>query len=212
MICGCSSRISSATARAIHPLQGFETLGGAADADAVDDAGGFFLAERIDQHLAQEIIRADADRGLVLDRGGEFGDDALNFFPGDVLELRHGGADALHFLGAHVLQHLGGFLLAEGQQQDGGALGARAFRFLLIVIVLATQPLTTCATRFGSWVTRVRACCNLLFMGGARPVGPRWAAPVCSLPLRRLGAAVPQRPVSAGPVPASAGRRGRSGS
>jgi len=52
---------------------------------------------------------------------------------GSVLgELRHGGADALHFLGAHVPQHLRRFLLAQCQQKDCGAIGSRAFRVFLV--------------------------------------------------------------------------------
>ena len=51
----------------VHPLQRLEALAGAADVDAVDDARGLVLAERVDQHLAQELVGADAERGLALD-------------------------------------------------------------------------------------------------------------------------------------------------
>ena len=51
-----------------------------------------------------------------------------HFVARDVLQARHRGADLLHFARAHVLEHLRRLLLAEGQQQDRGALGAVACR------------------------------------------------------------------------------------
>ena len=66
MICGCSLRMSSATCARVHPLERLEALALAAEADAIDDAGGLFLAERVDQHLAHEFVAADAERGLAL--------------------------------------------------------------------------------------------------------------------------------------------------
>ena len=45
----------------------------------------------------------------------------MHFVPGHVGQLRHGGADALHFLGAHVLEDLGRLLLKTGMDAAGRA-------------------------------------------------------------------------------------------
>ncbi len=50
----------------VHPLEGFETLAGGAEVDAFDDARGLVRAECIDEHLAQEVVDADADGRLAL--------------------------------------------------------------------------------------------------------------------------------------------------
>ncbi len=56
----------------------------------------------------------------------------------------------LHFLRAHVLEHLSRFLLAERQQQDRGALDATAAFVLLLV---DHAPARLC---YSSWPTQVR--------------------------------------------------------
>ena len=96
---------------------------------------GLVFAQRADQHLAQVVIDADAERGLALDRRRELGEHLAHFLARNVLQLRHRGADALHILRAHVLHDFGGFLLAERQQQNGGALRAVA----LVLFVLSAH-------------------------------------------------------------------------
>ena len=52
----------------VHPLEGFESLALAAEADAVHETRGLFVAERAGQHIAYEVVAADADRGLAFER------------------------------------------------------------------------------------------------------------------------------------------------
>ena len=43
------------------------------------------------------------------------------------LELGHGDAQFLHFAGIELLEHVGGILLAQAHEQDGGALRSGEF-------------------------------------------------------------------------------------
>ena len=92
-------------------------------------ARGLFVAERVDQHLAHEFVAADAERGLALELRGEVAEHAAHFVARHVGELGHGAPEALHVLGAHVLEDFRGLALAERQQQDGGAFDAAAAVF-----------------------------------------------------------------------------------
>ena len=51
----------------VHPLERFEALALAAEADAIHEARGLVVAERIHQHLAHEFVAAHAERGLLLE-------------------------------------------------------------------------------------------------------------------------------------------------
>ena len=64
MICGCSLRTSSATRSRVHPLERFEALAAAVIRMRSMSARGLVVAERVDQHLAHEIVAAHAHRGL----------------------------------------------------------------------------------------------------------------------------------------------------
>ena len=110
----------------VHPLERFEALARGPDVDAVDDARGLVFAERIHEHLAQELVRADADGGLLLDHGREVREHGAHFLARHIRRAAPSPCRALHFPRAHVLEDLRGFLLAERQQQDRGALGAAA--------------------------------------------------------------------------------------
>ncbi len=124
----------------VHPFQRLQPFGRAADVDTVDDAGGFVLAQRVDQHLAQKFLRADPYGRLAFHGRVEFGDDALDLVARDAAQLRHGRADALHLFCAHVLEYLGGFGFPECQQQNGSALGARARAVLAFPFIHRWPP------------------------------------------------------------------------
>ena len=108
----------------VHPLERLEALALAAEPDAIHQRVGFFVAERVDQHLAHEFIAADAERGLALELGGERAEHVAHFVTRHAGELGHGTPEALHVLGAHVLEDFRRLALTERQQQDGGAFHA----------------------------------------------------------------------------------------
>jgi hypothetical protein len=115
----------------VHPLQHLHARAVAPEQDAVDDAAGLVLAEGLHQHLAHVVIGTDADRRLLVERDGEFADDGLDLLARDGTDPGHGLADLLHFLRRHVLEHLGGFDLAERKHQDRGLLDAAEFALLV---------------------------------------------------------------------------------
>jgi hypothetical protein len=86
--------------------------------DAIDQAGGAIVAERLGQHgLDRLVVHRDGCtfRGVL----GEFVDHRLDTLARDLLQGRHGVAQLLDFLGSQVAQNFGGFVLAQGEQQDG---------------------------------------------------------------------------------------------
>ena len=94
----------------------------------------------------------------------------------------------LHVLGAHVLQHLGGFLLAERQQQDRGALGAADGLCRLALWLIhrrLTHVFTTCATRVGSCATSRARLRDLLLVGDGAAAGGGVGACAAPPALRR---------------------------
>jgi hypothetical protein len=104
----------------LHPLQAVQAAGVAAQQDAVDQAVGLVFAQGLGEHLADVIVGADAQAGLVADDLDELAHHLLDLLAVHVAHLRHGHADPLNLLGPHVAQHLGGVGLAQGQQQDRG--------------------------------------------------------------------------------------------
>ena len=107
----------------VHPLQGLQALGVAPEQDAVDEAAGLVLAQGLHEDLADVLVGADAERGLLVDRAHEVLQDLADLPLADG-ERGHGRTDLLDLLGPHVPQDGGGILLAERHQEDGGALGA----------------------------------------------------------------------------------------
>ena len=108
----------------IHPLQRVQAGVVAPQQDAVDQAAGFFGAQRLHQHVADVVVRAHAQRGLGAQLAAELVHDPLDLLAGDVGHGRHGDADLLDFLGLHVAQHFGRVQFTQRKQQDGGALNA----------------------------------------------------------------------------------------
>ena len=71
MICGCSWRISSATARASIHFSASRPLLERPNRMRSMTPRGLVFAERADQHLAQVFVDADAERGLAFHGRGE---------------------------------------------------------------------------------------------------------------------------------------------
>src|SRR6187401_1817387 len=111
----------------VHPLERIEALALAAEPDAFHERIGFLVAERVDEHLAHELVAADAERSLDLELARERGEHFAYFVARHARELGHGTAETLNVLRAHVLEDFRGLALAERQQQDGGAFDAAAF-------------------------------------------------------------------------------------
>ena len=112
----------------VHPLEGFQSLGAAAQQDPVHHALGFILAQCLDHDGAYIVFRPHTQCCLLLNGLGK-----IFQHPADLLarHIGHGGhsrPDFLHLFRPHVLQDLGGIVLAEGQQQHRCALGTAEFR------------------------------------------------------------------------------------
>ena len=111
----------------VHPLEDVQALALPAHQDAVDDAAGLVLAQGVGQHLADVVVGADLDVGLTIQRHHEIPDHTGDLVARGRLDLRHGGTQALHGLRIQVLEHRGGFVLAQGQQQHCGIVGGLDF-------------------------------------------------------------------------------------
>ncbi|CAI3808043.1 hypothetical protein GLGCALEP_04789 [Pseudomonas sp. MM221] len=102
----------------LHPLQAVQAAGVATQQDAVDQPIGLVLAQRLVEHLADVGIGAHAQAGLVADNLDELAHHLLDLVTVHIAHLRHGHTHPLHFLGAHVPQHLGRIGLAQREQKD----------------------------------------------------------------------------------------------
>jgi len=111
----------------LHPLEAVQAAGVATQQDAVDQAVGLVLAQRLGEHLADVAVGTDAQAGLVADDLDELAHDLLDLLAMDVAHLRHRHAYALDLLGSHVPQHLRGIGLTQRQQQDGCLVDAGEF-------------------------------------------------------------------------------------
>ncbi|MNO22718.1 hypothetical protein D3C76_125030 [compost metagenome] len=103
----------------LHPFQAVQAAGIATQQDAVDQAIGLVLAQGLGEHLADIAVGADAQAGLVADDLDELAHHLLDLLAVHVAHLRHGHANPLDLLGAHVPKHLRGIGFAQRQQQDG---------------------------------------------------------------------------------------------
>ena len=149
-----------------------EALALAAEPDAVHQRRGLVVAERIDQHLAHEVVAADADAKSGFPRCSVKSLSTPRTSSRDTLVSSAMAApEPLHVLRAHVLEDFGRFALAERQQQDGRALDTVAGRAVGASAIARHPAFTTCATRFGSCATSPRACGDLLFVGESRRLG-----------------------------------------
>ena len=99
---------------------------------------------------------------------GELAQHLAHFVARHVVELGHAAAQALHVLGAQMLEDLGGLALAQRQQQDGRALDAVALAFAAAHSSVDTHDFTTCAPRFGSADDQAARLRDLLFVGDGR--------------------------------------------
>src|SRR5690606_27651633 len=102
---------------------------------AVYDIAGLVLAERLDEDVAQIVVRTDAVRGLPADRIDELVEYGIGLLGRDIAESRHRRADLVHLARADQLQHLGRALLADAEQQYRRPLdaGDRALLGLLFL-------------------------------------------------------------------------------
>ena len=101
-----------------HPLQAFDAAGVAALQNAVDQRGGFVVAERLLQHVADVIVGGDAHRAAAFRLLAEFADHVFDFLAADRLQARHRRAYLLHFARTEVLEDLGRLVFAERHHQD----------------------------------------------------------------------------------------------
>ena len=166
MICGCSWRISSATARGSIHFSASRPLLERPDVDAVDDARGLVLAERIDQHLAQEFIDADADARS----GSPTSVGEVRRAPRRLRRARCSAAASSRRRRAALRARPCASAPARLPARRATAAGSRRARCRCgfvrhsrsASVTLRRRPsvFTTCATRFGSWPTSVRACAS----------------------------------------------------
>jgi hypothetical protein len=96
----------------VHPFQAFDARRIGARHDAADQAGGAVVAQRLGQHGFDRLVidRYGCALGGVL---GEIVDHRFHPVARDLLERRHGMAELLDFLWPEVLEHFGGFILAQ---------------------------------------------------------------------------------------------------
>jgi len=88
--------------------------------NAVDQAAGLVLAERLGKHLANVTVGADAEAGLVADDLDELAHYLFDLCLLHVAHLRHGSTDALHLFRTEVTQDLRSVGFTQREQQDGG--------------------------------------------------------------------------------------------
>src|SRR5690606_15426814 len=149
------------------------------------------------------VVGAHAQRGLALERVLELLHDVHDLLAADAAHGRHGQAELLHFLGAHVLEHLGGVGLAQRKQQHRGALHAVELGRETRLLHFPTTP-----SRPGrpAWSRRARPRARCA--GGPRRnprAGPSaWAPAVRSWRCPRPAPASPRRRPAARPPPSAA--------
>ncbi|KAF1070496.1 MAG: hypothetical protein GAK39_01977 [Variovorax sp.] len=148
----------------VHPFQAFDAGDIAALQDAVDQQRGLVVAQGALEHrahIAAGVVHQQALRGRVI---GKAVDDEVHLLARDAAHVRNGLAELLHFLGCEVLEHLGRFLLAQGDQQDGGVVQASFVHISAIRVWQAQvaspliQVLTMLATAIGFCLASWRAC------------------------------------------------------
>ena len=180
-ICGCSLRSSSATdAGSIH-FRLSMPRDVAALQDAVDQQVGLVVAERLRSTALARTRRCrppacSASPAIV----GELVQHLVDALARRRLFMRGDGlAQALHFLGRQVLEDLGGLLLAQRHQQDGGVLEALVVHGACLGAVARqagsplTQSATMLATAAGFSLASARALVQLLVASAARPAPAR---------------------------------------
>jgi hypothetical protein len=120
--------------RCVHPLQAFDAVGVAGLQDARDQVGRLVVAERLGQHRADVGVGIDVHRRRFFGRAVKLAQHLFDARARHRFERRHGVPELLHLLRPEVLEHLGGVVLAEGDEQDGAlsipssaGIGARPF-------------------------------------------------------------------------------------
>ncbi|MPN46343.1 hypothetical protein SDC9_193929 [bioreactor metagenome] len=101
----------------VHPLQAFDARGFAALQDARDQVGGLVVAERLGQHRADVVIGVYMDGRMFLDVLVKVVEHGLDRGPRHRLEGGHRMAELLHLARAEVLEHFGGVVLAQRDEQ-----------------------------------------------------------------------------------------------
>src|SRR5262249_7841084 len=91
----------------IHPLQGLETLARAAEQDAIDEAVGLVLAQRIGEHRADVLVGAYADGSLGIGFFEELPASLGDFGFRERPDTGHPAADSLNVFGTQVLKPFG---------------------------------------------------------------------------------------------------------
>ncbi len=105
--------------RAVEPLQPLDRAGVAACQDTIEEQVRLVGAERLGQHVAQIGVGVDVERGLCRGFRVKALQHLVDLLAREVAERGHGLAQLLHLARRQMLEHLGGFLLAQREQQDG---------------------------------------------------------------------------------------------
>ena len=110
-----------------HPFQRLDALARLTRRHPVEQHVGLLFADRLRQHPPHEVLRSAGDVRLRVGHADELVEHGGHLLARDLLELGHRDAQFLHFAGVQLLEHIGGVLLAQAHQQDGGALRAGEF-------------------------------------------------------------------------------------
>ncbi|OIQ72034.1 hypothetical protein GALL_463450 [mine drainage metagenome] len=105
-----------------QPLEIFQPAGLAAVQDALDQRIRALSSQGLGECATQEFIGSETERGLPLQLLAKFAHHRMRLVGAHPAELGHGRAQALHFPRAEVPHDLGCLILAQAQQQHGGAI------------------------------------------------------------------------------------------
>ncbi len=140
--------------RGIHPLQAFDTGGLARLQDARDKVRCLVVTERLGQYRTDVVVGVDMNRSMFFGCLQEFVQDALDLGAGNRFQRSHGVTELLYLARAKMLEHLGGVILAQSDEQRG-ALFEAFFRAELPFTPI--QSLIMLAMAFGSFSAISRA-------------------------------------------------------
>ena len=111
----------------LHPLERLDALTGLAGRNPVEQHVRLVLAHGLGQHPPHEVLGSAGDIRLGVGDSDELVEHRRHLLARHLFELGHRDSQFLNFTRIELLEQVGGVLLTQAHQQNGGALSAGEF-------------------------------------------------------------------------------------